>query len=88
MAACRGRYFAAGLAGFGVDMKYLALLLICVIAALVWYYYAFVYPIPDCDDADDDQEQRLLVSDEAGRACGVVIASCAIIAAIMGASEW
>lgn len=88
MAACCGRYFTAGLAGLGVIMEYLVLLLICVIAALVWYYYEFVHPIPGCDDADDDQEQRLLVADEAKRACWVIISFCTIIAAIMGASEW
>ena len=69
-------------------MKYLALLLICVIFALAWYYYAFVYPIPDVSDDSDDQEHRLLVADEAGMACGVVISFCTIIAATMGASEW
>ena len=78
-------------------MKYLVLLLISLIAALVWLYYEWVYPIPAelddmaIDDVDfdaDSHAQRLMIADECKRACCVAISFCAIIAAIMGASEW
>lgn len=72
-------------------MTYLILLIVALLAALAWHYYEYVYPIPDDDEAFsldiDQQVERFSLADECKRACYVVIAFCALMAALTGASS-
>ena len=72
-------------------MVYLILLIVALLAALAWYYYEYIYPIPDDDEAFsldiDQQVERFSLADECKRACLVVIAFCVLMAALTGASS-
>lgn len=72
-------------------MEYLFLLIIALIAGLAWYYYEYVYPIPDDDEAFaldiDQQVDRFSLADECKRACAVIIVFCMLASALMGASS-
>ena len=72
-------------------MTYLTLLIVALIAALAWYYYEYIYPIPSDDEAFsldiDQQVDRFSLADECKRACYVVIAFCVLVAVLMGASS-
>lgn len=72
-------------------MIYLTLLIVALLAALAWYYYEYIYPIPGDDEAFSldigQQLERFSLADECKRACAVVIVFCVLVAALMGASS-
>lgn len=72
-------------------MTYAILLIVALLAALAWYYYEYVYPIPDDDEAFsldiDQQVEKFSLADECKRACAVVIVFCVLASALMGASS-
>jgi hypothetical protein len=73
-------------------VKYLILLSVGIIAALIWCYFQCSYSQKDEHETiafgiECDLE-RFSFADECKRACLVVIAYCTILAAIFGASEW
>lgn len=72
-------------------MAYLILALIALIAALGIYYFNYVYPILDDDEAfsmPDEAQFKRTMADEYKGACVAVIAVCIILAAIFGAAQW
>lgn len=92
MAAQGSRYFSVGLAGLVVNMGYLTLLVVALITALVWIYFAWFYPVStEKEVLNFDLERsyrKATIAAEAKRFCYLVFACCALAAALLGAAEW